>query len=185
MTSSFEFPTSGPPARIADAERDRVVDVLSEGAAQGRLSQDTFLRRLELALAARSMDELRVLTADLGPDRPGLGGRLVGAVGAASAFRQRLRRAWDVQRLPPLLLPEPGPFALRIGREPGSGLRLSHETVSRRHAELIRRHDRWLLRDLGSTNGTTVNDRRVIGAVVVRDGDMVGFGEMRFRLTNR
>ncbi len=39
-----------------------------------------------------------------------------------------------------------------------------------------------MLRDLGSTNGTTVNGRRVIGAAVVRDGDQISFGHMAFRL---
>jgi len=42
----------------------------------------------------------------------------------------------------------------------------------------------WILRDLGSTNGTTVNGRRVTGAVVVRSGDVVGFGQMSFRLSH-
>lgn len=41
-----------------------------------------------------------------------------------------------------------------------------------------------MLRDLGSTNGTTVNGRRVIGVSVVRDGDQIGFGRMLFRLTS-
>ncbi len=40
----------------------------------------------------------------------------------------------------------------------------------------------WVLRDLGSTNGTTVNGRRVIGAAVVREGDQVGFGQVSYRL---
>lgn len=40
----------------------------------------------------------------------------------------------------------------------------------------------WVLRDLGSTNGTTVNGRRVIGAAVVHEGDQIGFGGMSFRL---
>ncbi|EFG09951.1 FHA domain-containing protein [Streptomyces clavuligerus] len=186
VTSSFEFPIHAVPARLSDADRDRAVGVLSEGVAQGRLSHDTFLRRMELALAARSADELAALTADLGAERrPGVGGRLVGAVGEASAFVERLRRAWHTQKLPPLMLPEPGPAPLRIGREPGNGLRLSHDTVSRWHAELTARHGVWLLRDLGSTNGTTVNGRRVMGTAVVRAGDMVGFGRMSFRLTTR
>ncbi len=50
------------------------------------------------------------------------------------------------------------------------------------HAELSRQGGLWVLRDLGSTNGTTVNGRRVIGAAVVREGDQVGFGQMAFRL---
>ncbi|MFF0063258.1 FHA domain-containing protein [Streptomyces sp. NPDC005279] len=182
MTSSFEFHTY--PARLSDAERDRVLGVLREGAAQGKLSHDTFLHRMELALAARRSDELRALTADL--DTEGRWSRrLYGAVGRISAFSVRLRRAWQAEKLPPLLLPEPGPYPLRIGRDPANGLRLSHDTVSRLHAELSRQGSLWVLRDLGSTNGTTVNGRRVTGSVVVHDGDMVGFGRMSFRLTAR
>ena len=74
--------------------------------------------------------------------------------------------------------------ALRIGRDPGNGLRLSHETVSRAHAELSMRGGVWVLKDLGSTNGTTVNGHRVTGSAVVRDGDQVGFGNMTFRLSS-
>ncbi|NEE49501.1 DUF1707 domain-containing protein, partial [Streptomyces sp. SID8455] len=48
MTSSFEFNTY--PARLSDSQRDRVLGVLREGAAQGKLSHDTFMRRMELAL---------------------------------------------------------------------------------------------------------------------------------------
>lgn len=94
-----------------------------------------------------------------------------------------VRRAWQVERLPKLLFPHPAAGPLRIGRDPGNGLRLTHETVSRAHAELSLRDGTWLLRDLGSTNGTTVNGRRVTGAAVVRPGDQVGFGHMSFRLS--
>ncbi|MFI9585721.1 FHA domain-containing protein [Streptomyces sp. NPDC052236] len=184
MTSSFEFHTY--PARLSDVERDRVLGVLREGAAQGQLSHDTFLHRMELALAARHSEELRALTADLETGGGGrLSRRLYRAVGRVSAFSVRLRRAWQAEKLPPLLLPEPGPYPLRIGRDPANGLRLSHDTVSRLHAELSQRGALWVLRDLGSTNGTTVNGQRVTGAVVVHHGDMVGFGRMSFRLTER
>lgn len=179
-SSSFESHTS--PARLSDAERDRVLGLLREGAAQGKLSHDTFMRRMELALAARRSDELAVLTADLET-----GGRwskrLFGAVGGMSAFTVRLRKAWQFERLPKLLLPATGPGALRIGRDPGNGLRLNHETVSRMHAELSRHGAVWILRDLGSTNGTCVNGQRVTGTVVVHEGDQVSFGRMNFRLT--
>ncbi|MFJ1597568.1 DUF1707 and FHA domain-containing protein [Streptomyces sp. NPDC088261] len=181
MTSSFEFQTY--PARLSDAERDRVLAVLREGAALGRLSHDTFLRRTDLALAARRADELKALTADLETESP-WSRKLFGTVSRVSAFSIRLRRAWQVERLPKLLLPEPGPYPLRIGRDPMNGLRLSHETVSRVHAELSMQGGVWILRDLGSTNGTTVNGRRVTETVVVRDGDMVGFGRMDFRLAS-
>ncbi|MFE3641170.1 FHA domain-containing protein [Streptomyces sp. NPDC059169] len=182
MTSSYEFQTY--PARASDAERDRVLGILREGAVQGRLSHETFVRRMELALAARRPDELQALVADLHTEGR-LTKRLFGAVGRVSAFSARLGRAWKAERLPPLLLPEPGPYPLRIGRDPSNGLRLSHETVSRRHAELVLHGGLWVLRDLGSTNGTTVNGRRVTGSVVVKASDMVGFGRMGFRLDAR
>ncbi|MER5936212.1 MULTISPECIES: FHA domain-containing protein [unclassified Streptomyces] len=180
MTSSFEFNTY--PARLSDAERDKALKVLREGVAMGRLSHDTFVRRMELALAAQRSDELAVLTADL-PSESRLSRVVFGTVEAISGFTVRLRRAWQAERLPKLLLPNPASgHPLRIGRDPANGLRLTHETVSRVHAELSQQGGIWVLRDLGSTNGTTVNGRRVIGAVVVREGDQVGFGRMSFRL---
>ncbi|MEU6506348.1 MULTISPECIES: DUF1707 and FHA domain-containing protein [Streptomyces] len=181
MTSSFEFSTY--PARLSDAERDKALQVLRDGVAKGRLSHDTFVRRMELALSARHADELAALVADL-PRENRLSRAVFGTVEAVSGFTVRLRRAWQAERLPKLLLPHPGQtHPLRIGRDPANGLRLNHETVSRVHAELHRQGDMWVLRDLGSTNGTTVNGRRVTGAVVVREGDLVAFGRMGFRLS--
>ncbi|ARP72968.1 peptide-binding protein [Streptomyces pluripotens] len=180
MTSSFEFSTY--PARLSDAERDNVLRVLQDGVAKGRLSHDTFVRRMELALAARRADELAVLVADL-PRENRFSRAVLSTVEAISGFTVRLRRAWQAERLPKLLLPHPaqaGP--LRIGRDPANGLRLNHETVSRTHAELSRQGSLWVLTDLGSTNGTTVNGRRVTGSAVVCQGDQVTFGTVAFRL---
>ncbi|NJQ01048.1 DUF1707 and FHA domain-containing protein [Streptomyces zingiberis] len=189
MTPSHEL-QPGPdhlprgPARVSDADRDRAISRLREGAAEGRLSQDTFLRRMELALAARGPDELRALTADL-PNEGRFSRFLFGSVAAVSSFGLRLRRAWQTERLPPLLLPEPGPHPLSIGREPSNGLRLGDQTVSRFHAELVSRAGVWILRDLGSANGTCVNGRRVTDTAVVHPGDQVSFGRLSFRLTAR
>jgi FHA domain/Domain of unknown function (DUF1707) len=202
VTSSFEFPAHHP-ARPSDVERDKVLAQLRDGAVAGRLSHDTFVRRTELALLARSADELAILTADLSGGRGRVARLVFGTVEAVSSLPGQLRRAWRAGRLPKLVLPHagggypggahpggvrpggavPGGNPLRIGRDPANGLRLSHETVSRVHAELVQQGGVWVLRDLGSTNGTTVNGRRVIGAVVVRPGDLVGFGHMWFRLT--
>jgi hypothetical protein len=180
VTPSYEPPTYSP--RVSDAERDRALAVLREGAAQGKLSHDTFLHRMELALVARQSADLAVLTSGLETESR-WSARMFTAVSRASAFTVRLRRAWTAERLPKLLFPEPGPLPLRIGRELGSGLRLSHETVSRRHAELALHNGVWVLRDLGSTNGTCVNGRRVTGTTVVDHGDQVSFGQMAFRLS--
>jgi hypothetical protein len=65
------------------------------------------------------------------------------------------------------------------GREPDSDLFLDDVTVSRRHAELRRMAEGWLLRDVGSLNGTYVNRQR-IEEVSLRAGDEVQIGKYRF-----
>ncbi|PYC82142.1 peptide-binding protein [Streptomyces tateyamensis] len=183
--SAPEFRTdaavSGLLDRPSEADRERALGMLRQGAGDGRLSHDTFMRRMELVLTARSRGELDSVLADLPAD--GLLARLaLRTVGRLSAFTVRLRDAWHTERLPGLTLPQLGPPALRIGRAPGSDLRLSDASVSRNHAELRRYPHGWTLRDLGSTNGTHVNGHRVTGAVPVRPGDRVTFGNLAFRL---
>jgi pSer/pThr/pTyr-binding forkhead associated (FHA) protein len=53
------------------------------------------------------------------------------------------------------------------------------------HAELLYLNGIWILRDLRSTNGTTVNGWRIKTDVAVRPGDVVGFGDMTFVLGSR
>jgi pSer/pThr/pTyr-binding forkhead associated (FHA) protein len=62
---------------------------------------------------------------------------------------------------------------------------LPESYVSRRHAELWRDGERWLLRDLGSSNGTRVNGVRVTEDVEVRPGDRVSLGGAAYRLRAR
>jgi len=52
--------------------------------------------------------------------------------------------------------------------------------VSRRHATLTRTSGGFELADLGSTNGTSVNGRRVQKPVVLKPGDEIKFGTARF-----
>lgn len=59
---------------------------------------------------------------------------------------------------------------------------LPHATVSRHHAELRREGERWLLRDVGSRNGTRVNGMRVLEPMEVHPGDRVALGDARYRL---
>ena len=82
----------------------------------------------------------------------------------------------------PIELPEPpderDSRALVIGRSMGCDLTLGDPTVSRWHAELIREGERWIVRDMGSTNGTRVNGWRVRRAVV-EPGDVLALGAQR------
>lgn len=58
--------------------------------------------------------------------------------------------------------------ALRIGRARGNGLSIEHPSVSRAHAELLAHGQRWMLRDLGSKNGSFVEGSRVLEAMLDR-----------------
>jgi hypothetical protein len=56
---------SSPALRASDADRDRVIELLRAAVADGRLDQGEFDERLDAALAARTIDALARLTADL------------------------------------------------------------------------------------------------------------------------
>lgn len=66
------------------------------------------------------------------------------------------------------------------GRHPSSDIFLDDVTVSRRHAEFIAHQGGFLVRDVGSLNGTYVNRER-IDSVALKPGDEVQVG--KFRLT--
>ncbi|MFE0632523.1 DUF1707 domain-containing protein [Streptomyces sp. NPDC058864] len=71
--STAEAPLASAPLRASHADRDRVVDILTVAAGDGRLSAAELDERLEAALSARTLDELAPLTADL-PTSAGMHG---------------------------------------------------------------------------------------------------------------
>jgi Domain of unknown function (DUF1707)/Domain of unknown function (DUF4190) len=58
-------PAMNPAMRAASADRERAVDVLKAGFAEGRLTQDEYNERMNRAYAARTYAELAAITADL------------------------------------------------------------------------------------------------------------------------
>ena len=58
-------PGMNPAMRAASADRERAVDVLKAGFAEGRLTQDEYNERMNRAYAARTYAELAAITADL------------------------------------------------------------------------------------------------------------------------
>ncbi|NES15599.1 FHA domain-containing protein [Micromonospora sp. PPF5-17] len=69
-----------------------------------------------------------------------------------------------------------------IGRAPSADIVLVDAHLSRRHATVQLTAEGVSLTDLGSTNGTWLNDRRISGSVPLADGDVVRVGrtELRF-----
>jgi predicted component of type VI protein secretion system len=69
-----------------------------------------------------------------------------------------------------------------IGRAKECSLRAGSEAISRRHCAIIRVKDKWAIRDLGSRNGTYVNDKKIAEPTRIRPGDEVRVGPLRFRV---
>jgi len=66
---------------------------------------------------------------------------------------------------------------LNIGRESSNEITINDAEVSRRHARLTFQGGKYVLEDLGSTNGTFVNGQRLAGPRVLKAGEVVSFGE--------
>jgi hypothetical protein len=185
--------------RASDAERDQAIGELRNRFAEGRLSQETFLCRMDAALNARNRSELSELFTDLPepvPERPArrLRDKLAGLMkrGRATALGTRLLKAQrpaglpaPLAALPPLRLPPQLDRRFTIGRAMACDFTLADLSVSRWHARLYTEDDQWLLSDLGSTNGTRLNGWRVTTGVPVRPGDQVTFGSVSFVITDR
>ena len=169
------------PVRPSAQDRERVVRLLRDGSVDGRLSTDTFARRVELAYEAKSDGELAELTRDVrarsGPRR-----LLLAAVEWLSGLRSDIDAAWSGPRVPALALPSEQSVRMMVGRAPNCDCVVPEQCVSRRHAQIWREGDRWYLRELGSRNGTRVNGTRVIERVELRPGDRVSLGGATYRV---
>ncbi len=69
-----------------------------------------------------------------------------------------------------------------IGRASTAGLRLQHPSISRKHAEVSRRSERFFIKDLGSQNGTYVNGVRIEKETELFAGDEIVVGTAQLRL---
>ncbi|MEV8514594.1 FhaA domain-containing protein [Dactylosporangium sp. NPDC051484] len=129
-------------------------------------------------LAAQGWGVADEVLVDLRPDEDMPAGqfRVV-----ADVRKARTRRGDEAGRGIGLLVGDGWRYTLQagatvIGRGRQADLRLRDEGVSRRHARLQYDGRALTVTDLGSTNGTTVNDRPVRAAVQVSAGDTIRVG---------
>ena len=67
-----------------------------------------------------------------------------------------------------------------IGRAPGSGIVIDDTYASQQHARVYRQGDTFFVEDLGSTNGTYVNGRKISYPLELRPGDRIKIGKTVF-----
>ncbi len=104
---------------------------------------------------------------------------LTGALGARAIFRN-----WRCAKVLTLLVlqgPDKGrrfelPDAVALLGRDSREIPLTDNTVSRRHAELIPVEGKWILKDMGSSNGSYVNGMRVANKYALKLGDQIRVG---------
>ena len=120
--------------------------------------------------------------------------RLAPAMPAPTAKRGRVRRHARASRSnhPQLRVLEPAglrgrAFALdeeiTLGRASGCQVPLDDAYASQVHARVFERDGHWYVEDLGSTNGTYLNRRRVAGPMVIKRHDRLQIGNTVLELT--
>ena len=67
-----------------------------------------------------------------------------------------------------------------IGRGADCGIQVDRDSVSRKHAKVMRAGERWQVVDLNSTNGSYVNDSQITECAL-RDGDLLKIGNAIFK----
>ena len=199
--SAADTPATPEYLRASDEERDRAVGALRQEFVEGRLSHETFMFRMQSALGARHRGQLTGLFTDLPPRRARLLDRVRAAFRRRDSDGAEADRYREPQPLPgtwappeahlgepgrpaPMVFPPGSGTSFTIGRTQECDLRIADLSVSRRHAQLDRGEDGWLLSDLGSHNGTRVNGWLVREPVPVRPGDVLQFGSAMFVIQN-
>jgi hypothetical protein len=150
--------------RVSEGARNRAVARLQRGYASEALGTGTFERCLDAAL---STDSPRVLRQTLSEVRP-------------LSLLERVRSWIPRPAMSPssgLLMGLAGRRPTILGRSRACDLVLADDSVSRRHAMVLRDGERFVVTDLGSTNGTYLNGRRITQAEA-HPGDRLQLGEL-------
>jgi pSer/pThr/pTyr-binding forkhead associated (FHA) protein len=156
-------------AGVSERKRNRVIARLQRGYASGALSTQTFERRLDCALRADSGERLRQATHS------------VLQLTLLERLRTHLSPAPAARASSGLLVSLAAEQPTVIGRSSSCDVVLRNDSVSRRHAMIVRHGQRYFLTDLGSTNATYVNGRQVAHCEVL-PGDRLQLGDISLTL---
>lgn len=76
------------------------------------------------------------------------------------------------------------PGGISVGTSPENDIQLADAFVSYRHAKITETAAGCVLKDLGSSNGTWINEKRIKWQVL-RDGDLIDIGPLRFEFIDK
>lgn len=116
----------------------------------------------EPATITFSLDQESGETIEVDLDSVGAGGRLVVTRGPNTGSE------WDLEHV-----------ITTAGRHPDSDIFLDDVTVSRRHVEIERTTSGSVVRDVGSLNGTYLNQQRIEGDTPIANGDELQVGKFK------
>ncbi len=161
----------------AEALRRQIQKTLAAAYGEGLLSHDTLAHRLDQLAGARVIEPDRLvgdITLRGGENPPGA---FIARV-VSQVWRWLGPAAEPATDLPALLALDwtGATDRLLLGRHRACGAVFADPTVSRQHALLRFRDGIWMLQDLDSTNGTTVNGVPV-ARCQLRPGDLVMLGD--------
>ena len=75
-----------------------------------------------------------------------------------------------------------GTGVMTVGRQQDCQLRIASSQVSRKHCQIFEKKGLLLVKDLGSSNGTLVNGKRIADQRVLEPGDELTVGSVKFRI---
>ena len=95
--------------------------------------------------------------------------------------RRGLRLAWEMDGNPHQVVRFDYPVI--IGRDLSCSLVINASSVSRRHAHLTYENNEFFISDMGSSNGTFINGKRVDSAAPIAHGDEITLGDINIRVS--
>ena len=77
----------------------------------------------------------------------------------------------------------PLPPSCTVGRAPDNSIVVSDQFISSHHARIYKsKRGDWVLEDLGSTNGTYLDEKQIAGPVIIKPGQLIRLGATSFEL---
>ncbi len=77
----------------------------------------------------------------------------------------------------------PLPPSCTVGRAPDNSIVVPDQFISSHHARIYKsKKGEWVLEDLGSTNGTYLDEKQIAGPIIIKPGQLIRLGATSFEL---